>query len=81
MANLTRFGCMKWSFEMTICWDVEMIICWNIDWLLFLRPFAEVACINGVKMVLDRVVDDWCLFLKKFREMNVYGADQRSPMT
>ena len=55
MANLTRFGCMEWPFEMTVCWDVEMVICWNVDWLLSLRPFAEVACATyGMEVIFDR---------------------------
>ena len=34
MANLTRFGCMEWPFEMTVYWNVEMTICWGVEMII-----------------------------------------------
>ena len=60
---------MKWSFEMIVYWNVEMIIYWNVemiicenaDWLLFLRFFAEIACVNDMKIIFD-----WTLMIDAF---------------
>ena len=90
MTNLTRLTCMKWPFEMivywnvemTICWGDEMIICWNVEnvlWCWFTVSIFETFrwdCICCVRYEgdFDWNADDWCIFLRKLDQMNVYES-------
>ena len=95
MTNLIRFDCMKWSFEMivywnvemTICWSGEMIICWDVEnvlWCWLTVSISETfrwGCICCVRYEndLDWNANDWCIFLKKFDQMNVYEGRSTVP--
>ena len=76
---IVRNDCLKWPFAETLKWSFAEMLIDCYFWDGFSMIFAEVACVNNLMMILDWNVDDWCFFLKKLDEMNVYESQSTVP--